>query len=81
MGNYQKYLADQKVDWNQNLDAMTPEQRSKYWEDYFKEASGADNVTKTSGIDVDGSNGSFVDPNADLKYARDIMKAYVSLHF
>lgn len=64
MGNYQKQLASQKADWNADLEAMTPEQRSKYWEDYFSSQYGADNITKTSGIDVDGHNGSFVDPDA-----------------
>ena len=56
LGNYQVKM---KSDWDANLDSMTLEQKSKYWEDYF----GSDGVEHTSGIDIEGNNGSFVDPD------------------
>ena len=56
--------AAERAELNRQLDNMTPEQRSQYWEEYYNSQYGAENVTHSSGIGVDGSNGSFVDPNA-----------------
>ena len=60
-GDYKKAQLNQyKVDFNAKMDSMTDAQRSQSWADYYSGKYGDANVEHSSGIGIDGSNGSFV---------------------
>ena len=66
-GDYKKAQLNQyKVDFNAKMDSMTDAQRSQSWADYYSGKYGDANVDHSSGIGIDGHNGSFVDPDANL---------------